>query len=104
MVSGPGAEKGEHFDSALEISSAVRAVQSAKGRRMEGRGRGGCGGKKWLSKASLIWEGVVASGREGTRGARLPRDNFFTVHINRGVAEARRDLQWAALAALMALK
>ena len=93
MVSGPGAEEAEHFVKAAEISSAVRAVQSAKGRRMEGRGRGGCGRKKWLSKASLIWVGVVASGREGKRGASLPRDSFFTVHIVRGVAEARRDLQ-----------
>ena len=64
MLSGPGAEEGEHFVRATEISSAVRAVQSAKGRRIEGRGRGGWGGKKWLSKASLIWVGVVASGRE----------------------------------------
>ena len=46
MVSGPGAEEGEHFVRATEISSAVRAVQSAKGRRMEGRGRGVCGRKK----------------------------------------------------------
>ena len=46
MVSGPGAEEGEHFVRATEISSAVRAVQSAKGRRMEGRDRGGWGGKK----------------------------------------------------------
>ena len=46
MVSGPVAEEGVHFARAAEISSAVRAVQSAKGRRMEGRGRGGCGGKK----------------------------------------------------------
>ena len=46
MVSGPGAEEGEHFVRAVEISSAVRAVQSAKGRRMEGSGRGGWGGKK----------------------------------------------------------
>ena len=30
MVSGPGAEEGEHFVRAVEISSAVRAVQSAK--------------------------------------------------------------------------
>ena len=104
MVSGPGAEEGEHFIRVAENSSAVRAVQSAKGRRMEGRGRGGCGVKKWLSKALLIWVGVVASGREGKRGASLPRDSFFTVHIDRGVVEARRDLQWAALAALMAMK
>ena len=104
MASGPGAEEGEHFVRAAEISSAVRAVQSAKGRRMEGRGQGGCGGKKWLSKASLIWVGVVASWKEGKRGASLPRDSFFTVHMDRGVAEARRDLQWAALAALKALK
>ena len=46
MVSGTGAEEGEHFVSAVEISSAVRAVQCAKGQRMEGRGRGDCGGKK----------------------------------------------------------
>ena len=46
MVSGPGAEEGEHFVKAAEISSAERAVQSAKGRRMERRGHGGCGGKK----------------------------------------------------------
>ena len=38
MVSGPGAEEGEHFVKAAEISFAVRVVQSAKGRRMEGRG------------------------------------------------------------------
>ena len=92
MVSGPGAEEGEHFDRAAEISSAERAVQSAKGRRMEGRSRGGCGGKKWLSKASLIWVGVVASGREGNRRAGLPRDSSLTVYMERGVAKARRDL------------
>ena len=46
MLSGPGAEEGEHFDSVAEISSALSAVQSAKGRRMEGRGREGCGGKE----------------------------------------------------------
>ena len=57
-----------------------------------------------MSKASVIWVGVVASGREGNRRASLPKDSFLTVHMDRGVAEARRDLQWAALAALMALK
>ena len=93
MVSGPGAEEGEHFARTDEISSAVRAVQCAKGRRMEGSGRGGWGGKKWLYKASLIWMGVVASGREGKRGASLPRDGFLTVHMERGEAEAMRDLQ-----------
>ena len=93
MVSGPGAEEGEHFVKAAEIPSAVRAMQSAKRRRMEGRGREGCGGKKWLSKASLIRVGVVASGREGKRGASLPSDSFFRVHIVYGVAEARRALQ-----------
>ena len=46
-----------------------------------------------MSKALLIWVGVVASGREGKRGASLPSDSFFTVHIVRGVAEVRRDLQ-----------
>ena len=46
MVAGPGAEEGEHFFRAAEISSAVRAVQSAKGQRIEGRGREGCGEKK----------------------------------------------------------
>ena len=30
MVSGPGTEEGEHFVRAAEISSPVRAVQSAK--------------------------------------------------------------------------
>ena len=93
MVSGPRAEEGEHFVKAGEISSAVRAVQSAKGRRMEGRGGGGCGGKKWLSKVSLIWVGVIASGREGKRGASRSRDSILTIHMERGVAEARRDLQ-----------
>ena len=92
-MSGPGAEEGGHFVRAEEISSAVRAVQSAKGRRMEGKGRGGSGGKKWLSKASFIWMGVVPSGREGKRGPSHPRDSFLTVHMERGVAEARRDLQ-----------
>ena len=37
--------------------------------------------------------GVVASGREGNRGASLPRDSFLTVHMERGVAEERRDIQ-----------
>ena len=86
MVSGPGAEEGEHFAKAAEISSAVRAVQSAKGRRMEGWRQRGCGGKKWLSKASLIWMGVVASGREGKWRASFPRDSFWTVHMERGVS------------------
>ena len=76
MVSDPGAEEGEHFVRAAEISSAVRQVQFGKGRRMEGRNRDGCGGKKWLSRASLIWVGVVASGREGKRGASRPRTAF----------------------------
>ena len=40
MVSGPGAEEGEHFARAAKISGAVRAVQSAKGRRIQGSGRG----------------------------------------------------------------
>ena len=93
IVSGPGPEEGEHFVKVAEMSLAVRAVQSAKGWWMEGRGQGSCGGKKWLSKASVIWVGVVASEREGMRGASLPRDSFFTVHIVREVAEARRDLQ-----------
>ena len=104
MVSDPRAEEGEHFVKAAEISSAVRGVPSANGRRIEGRTRGGCGRKKWLSKVSLILVGVVASGREGKQGASLPTDSFVTVHIVHRVAEARRDLQWPALAALMALK
>ena len=48
--------------------------------------------------------GVVASGTEGKLGESLPKDNVLTVHMERVVAEARRDLQWAALAALIALK
>ena len=62
-MSGSGAEEGEHCVSGAEIFSEVSVVQSVKKWRMEGRYRGGCGGKKWLSKASLIWVGVVASGR-----------------------------------------
>ena len=42
---------------------------------------------------SLIWVGVVVSGRAGKRGASLPRDSVLTVHMERGVAEERRDLQ-----------
>ena len=45
-MSGPGAEEGEHFARVAECSSALRVVQSAKGQRMEGRGREDCGGKK----------------------------------------------------------
>ena len=71
----------------------MRAVQSAKGWRIEGSDRGGCGGKKWLSKASLIWVEVVESGRKGKRGASLPRDSFLTVHMEHRVVEARRDPQ-----------
>ena len=41
MVSGPGAEENEDSDSAAEISSALSAVQSVKGRKMEERGREG---------------------------------------------------------------
>ena len=93
MVSGPGAEQGEHFVRVAEISSAVRAVQSAKGQSMERSGREGCGGKTWLSKTLLICVGVVASGREGKLEVSLPRDSFLTVHIEPGVAEARRNLQ-----------
>ena len=52
MVSGAGGEEGEHFVRTAEISSAVRAVQSAKGRRTEERGWVGCGGETWLSKGS----------------------------------------------------
>ena len=45
-VSGHGAEEGEHSHSGAEISSALSAVQSPKGQRMEGRGQEGLGGKK----------------------------------------------------------
>ena len=104
MVRGPGAEGGKHFVRVAEITSAVRAVQSAKGRRMEGRGPGGCGGKKWLGKGSMIWVGVVASGSERKQGASLSRDSFLTVHMERGVADPRRDVQLATLVPLIALK
>ena len=39
MLSAQRAEEGEHFDSAAEISSALSAVQSPKGRRIEGSAR-----------------------------------------------------------------
>ena len=93
MVSGPGAEEGEQVDRAAANSPEVSEVQSANGRRMKGRDLEGCGGKKWLRSASLICVGVVASGTEGKRGASFPKDNFLTVHMDRGVAEASRDLQ-----------
>ena len=73
------------------ISGQSGAV--CKGAEVGGEGSRWLRGKKWLSKASLIRVGVVASGRKGKRGASLPRDSFFTVHIDRGVAEARWDLQ-----------
>ena len=68
MVSDAGAEEGVHFVRVAEISAAVRAVQSAKRWRVEGRGRGGCGENKWLSKASLLCVGVVAWGVRGNGG------------------------------------
>ena len=46
-----------------------------------------------MSKGWLISVGVAASGREGKRGASLPRDSFLTVHMEGRVAEARRDLK-----------
>ena len=49
--------------------------------------------KEVVEQGILIWVGVVESRSEGKRGASLPRDSFFTVHIDRGVAEARIDLQ-----------
>ena len=93
MVSGPRAQEGEHLDSAAEISSEVSKVQSAKGRWAEGRVLGGCGEKMSLRRASLIQVGVVVSGREGKWGASFLIDGFLTVHMDRGVAEASRNLQ-----------
>ena len=58
----------------------------------------------------MIEQGVVDLGGGGgigegwKRGASLPRDSLFTVHIKSGMAEARRELVWAALVALMAVK
>ena len=40
-MSGPGAEEGENFVRAAEISSALNVVQSAKVRIMERRGQEG---------------------------------------------------------------
>ena len=61
-------------------------------------------GKKWPSRASLIWVGVSAPRRFGNLGSALPVANFLAVQIERGVASARKDFQWLALAALIALK
>ena len=58
---------------------------------MDGRERGSCDWKKWLRRESLIWVGVVASGREGKQGEDFSRNSFLTVQMELGVAEARRD-------------
>ena len=69
--------------------------------RREGEG---LEGKKWPSKASLIWKGDSAPGRFGNLGSALRRANFLAVQIERRVASARKDFQLLALAALIALK
>ena len=71
---------------------------------MAGRGREGLKGKKWPSRTSLIWVGVSAPGRFGNLGSALPVTNLLAVQIERGVASARKDFQWLALATLIALK
>ena len=55
MVSGPGAEEGEHFARAAEISSAVRAVQPAKGPRK-------------VRRKKVTMQGVINLGGGGSIG------------------------------------
>ena len=77
---------------------------SVNGLRLAGRGGEGLGGKKWPSRVSLIWVGVSAPGRLGNLGSAQPMANLLAVQIARGVALVRKDFQWLALAALIALK
>ena len=70
---GPGAEEGEHLRRDRETSSLVSSGQSPKGRRIDGKGAQGRGGKKWYRRAWFISSGDKAPGRLGSegRGSRL---------------------------------
>ena len=92
-MSGPGGKEGEDFNRVAEIASEMRAVQSAKGQRMEGRGQGDCGGQKWVTTTSLILVEEVASRRVRKPGASRYRDSCLIVQMDHRVAAARRDLQ-----------
>ena len=104
MESGPSAEKGDDLRRASATSLLSSGSWSENGLRIAETGREVLRGKKWLSNASLIWVREVASGRLGNLGSTLPMANFFAIHIEWGVASARKDFQYLALAALIAFK
>jgi len=103
-MSGPGADNGDDLARALPTSSTASAGQSLNGSRMESKCLAGSPGKKWLRRALLSSIGVVAPGSSGKPGGGRPKANFFAVHTDCGVAEAKKADQWSLLAFLIALR
>ena len=64
----------------------------------------GSPGKKWSRSALLSSGGVEAPGISGKRGGERPTANHLAVHTLWGVAEAKKEDQWALFAFLIALK
>ena len=72
ILSGPGAEVGEHLKRADAISSIVRGGAVLCGLSLGGGANGPFGGKRWSSRTLFICCGVSAPGREGNCGCALP--------------------------------
>ena len=72
IPSGPGADVGEHFESAVAISSVVRGGADLFGLSLGGGEKGSLGGKKCSRSTLFICCGFSAPGREGKRGWARP--------------------------------
>jgi len=104
IASGPGADDGEERPSALLISSCASGRHSLNGSRIVLVNPAGSPGKKLSSSALLSSGGFEARGRLGKRGWGRPMANLLAFHTVWGVAEAKKEDQWALFAFLIALK
>ena len=104
MPSSPGAEEGEHFDKAVDISSPASGGAFLFGLSLGGGEKASLGWKKWSRRTLFICSGFSASGREGNRAGARPEVKNLAVHRLCGVASKRKDDQYLFFALLIALK
>ena len=104
ILSGSGAEVGEHLERADAMSSVVRGGAVRCGLRLDGGENCSLGGKKWSSRTLFICWGVSGSGREGKHGCARPYANLLAVNRFWGVAVNNKEDQCLFLVALIALK
>jgi len=104
MPSSPGAEEGEHFDKAVDISSPASRGAFLFRLSLRGGENASLGLKKWSRSTLFLCSWFSASGREGNRGEARPDAKNLAVHRLCGVASKRKDDQCLFFALLIALK